>query len=347
MNSIKVKKEIFDNIKETKINTIISENKNLKNEEEIVIQEEMTGNEIFAHITAKNIFNTLEDALTVIPSELFGDITLYHGVKGKIATYRIKVDTDMKIENLIKDNKIYEIIDLFSTEEIKVGRSTSKVFKTKLKKNNEEAIIKVQYLPSRSSLKEEYERLTWLQDKINSPHVYYWNEKNDYKYLIMEYKKGIPAFKYNDIGYQLGVELKKIHNVDISQCQFNNNSIEKLLSNCLEKIKSIFPEIKKIYRDETINSIVKFLNKNKPKDQVLIHGDYSLPNILIDGETYNFIDLGDASISTKYFDFYYFYRSLKINKKEYMMNEFLKGYGIEKIDYNYIKWMDIIDKSLY
>lgn len=347
MNSIKVKETIFNNIKEAKQNTIVSENENLRNEEKIVIQNETTGEKVLAHITARNIFNTIQDASKVIPYKLLGDISLYENFKNKIAIYRIKIDINTEIKNMIQDNEIYKIIDTNSLEEIKLGRSISKVFKAKMKKNNEEVILKVQYLPSRTSLKEEYERLIWLQDKINSPKVYYWNERNEYKYLIMEYKKGIPAFKYNDIGYKLGVELKKIHSINIEKCEFDNNSVEKLLTNCLEKIEAILPEIQKKYRDETRESIIKFLNENMPKDKVLVHGDYSLPNILINQENYNFIDLGDVSISTKYFDFYYFLRSLKINKKEYMLNDFLNGYGIEKLEDNYIKWMDIIDKALY
>lgn len=347
MNSIKVKETIFNNIKEAKQNTIVSENENLRNEEKIVIQNETTGEKVLAHITARNIFNTIQDASKVIPYKLLGDISLYENFKNKIAIYRIKIDINTEIKNMIQDNEIYKIIDTNSLEEIKLGRSISKVFKAKMKKNNEEVILKVQYLPSRTSLKEEYERLIWLQDKINSPKVYYWNERNEYKYLIMEYKKGIPAFKYNDIGYKLGVELKKIHSINIEKCEFDNNSVEKLLTNCLEKIEAILPEIQKKYRDETRESVIKFLNENMPKDKVLVHGDYSLPNILINQENYNFIDLGDVSISTKYFDFYYFLRSLKINKKEYMLNDFLNGYGIEKLEDNYIKWMDIIDKALY
>lgn len=347
MNSIKVKETIFNNIKEAKQNTIVSENENLRNEEKIVIQNETTGEKVLAHITARNIFNTIQDASKVIPYKLLGDISLYENFKNKIAIYRIKIDINTEIKNMIQDNEIYKIIDTNSLEEIKLGRSISKVFKAKMKKNNEEVILKVQYLPSRTSLKEEYERLIWLQDKINSPKVYYWNERNEYKYLIMEYKKGIPAFKYNDIGYKLGVELKKIHSINIEKCEFDNNSVEKLLTNCLEKIEAILPEIQKKYRDETRESIIKFLNENMPKDKVLVHGDYSLPNILINQKNYNFIDLGDVSISTKYFDFYYFLRSLKINKKEYMLNDFLNGYGIEKLEDNYIKWMDIIDKALY
>lgn len=347
MNSIKVKDKIFENIKESKQNLIISENANLQNGEKIIIKSELTNDKLYAYITAKNMFNTLEDVLKVFPSKLIGEKSLYQNLKGVITIYRIKIDTNIEIEDLIQDKEIYEIIDINAIDEIKIGRSISKVFKTKMKKNGNEAILKVQYLPSRASLKEEYERLNWLQDKINSPKVYYWNEINEYKYLIMEYKKGKPAFKYDDIGYRLGKELKKIHSIDIKDCKFDNNSTEKLLSNCIDKIEAIFPEIQKKYKNENIKSIINFLIENMPIDKVLVHGDYSLPNILIDNNTYNFIDLGDASISTKYFDFYYFLRSLEINNKVYMLNDFLRGYGLEKLENKYMKWMDIVDKSLY
>lgn len=71
-----------------------------------------------------------------------------------------------------------------------------------------------------------------------------------------------------------------------------------------------------------------------------------MPNILINNDEISFIDLGELGISTKYLDIYYFMKSLKINKKEEIFQDFLKGYGLEKINNNYIKWMDLIDTSL-
>ena len=347
MNNIKIEQEIFNNIKEAKQNMIISENENLKNEEKISIENAITGEKLEAQITSKNTFSSLEDAFKVFPVKLLGNMKLYQKSMGKVVIYRIKVNANSNINNLIQDSEIYKILDINSLDEINLGRSISKVFKAKMKSQNKDVILKIQYLPSRTSIKDESDRLIWLQDKINSPKVYYWSEKNEYKYLIMEYKNGVPAFKYDNIGYRLGKELKRIHSINIEECKFKNNLPEKLLHNCLEKIEAIFPEIQKKYKSDTLKDIVKFLNENIPKDRVFTHGDYSLPNILIDNETYNFIDLGDANISTKYFDFYYFFRSLKINKKEYMFDDFLKGYGIKAINYTYLKWMDIIDKSLY
>ena len=41
-------------------------------------------------------------------------------------------------------------------------------------------------------IKEEYERLKWIEGKLNTPKAYYYNETDNIKYLIMEYKKGSP-----------------------------------------------------------------------------------------------------------------------------------------------------------
>ena len=62
--------------------------------------------------------------------------------------------------------------------------------------------------------------------------------------------------------------------------------------------------------------------------------------------TISFIDLGDAGISTMYFDLYHAIKSLKMNKFDSEINEFLEGYGLSELDEKSIKWMTIVDKAL-
>jgi len=69
------------------------------------------------------------------------------------------------------------------------------------------------------------------------------------------------------------------------------------------------------------------------------------PNILINENEYFYIDLGNVSISTKYFDLYVLRKSLIINKLENELSEFLKGYGMEKIEEVYMDWMSLIESS--
>ena len=346
MNKLKISTKIFNNIKNGMGNLIITKEDKLEKEATIKLVDYNTGEEIEAQITFKQKFRTIKEAIENIAITSIKNASEYLDFIGEVTVYRIKTDIEVDIKELIKDSEIYNIIDKNELKELKLGRSDTKVFKTKLKSNYQEVILKIQYTENKNNLKEEYERLKWIEGKLNTPKAYYYNEKDNIKYLIMEYKKGAPSFKFDDIGYQLGKALKQIHQVNIENCPFNKYSPEQLLSNFLDKLDSIYPEIQDNYKDETKETIIEFMKENIPIDKVLTHGDYSMPNILINAGEISFIDLGELGISTKYLDIYYLMKSLKINKKEEIFEEFLKGYGIDKINNNYIKWMDLINMSL-
>nr|MBB1522587.1 phosphotransferase [Clostridiales bacterium] len=346
MNKLKIPTKIFNDIKNGMENLIITKEDKLEKEATIKLVDYNTGEEIEAQITFKQKFRTIKEAIENIAITSIKNASEYLDFIGEVTVYRIKTDIEVDIKELIKDSEIYNIIDKNELKELKLGRSDTKVFKTKLKSNYQEVILKIQYTENKNNLKEEYERLKWIEGKLNTPKAYYYNEKDNTKYLIMEYKKGAPSFKFDDIGYQLGKALKQIHQVNIENCPFNKYSPEQLLSNFLDKLDSIYPEIQDNYKDETKETIIEFMKENIPIDKVLTHGDYSMPNILINAGEISFIDLGELGISTKYLDIYYLMKSLKINKKEEIFEEFLKGYGIDKINNNYIKWMDLINMSL-
>ena len=346
MNKVKISTKIFNDIKNGMENLIITKEDKLEKESTIKLVDDTTGEEIEAQITFKQKFRTIKEAIENISITSIKNESEYLDFIGEVTVYRIKTDIEVDIKELIKDSEIYNIIDKNELKELKLGRSDTKVFKTKLKSNHQEVILKIQYTENKNNLKEEYERLKWIEGKLNTPKAYYYNEKDNIKYLIMEYKKGTPSFKFDDIGYQLGKALKQIHQVNIENCPFNKYSPEQLLSNFLAKLDSIYPEIQDNYKDETKETVIEFMKENIPTDKVLTHGDYSMPNILINDGEISFIDLGELGISTKYLDIYYLMKSLKINKKEEIFEEFLKGYGIDKINNNYIKWMDLINMSL-
>lgn len=346
MNKLKIPTKIFNDIKNGMENLIITKEDKLEKEATIKLVDYNTGEEIEAQITFKQKFRTIKEAIENIAITSIKNASEYLDFIGEVTVYRIKTDIEVDIKELIKDSEIYNIIDKNELKELNLGRSDTKVFKTKLKSNYQEVILKIQYTENKNNLKEEYERLKWIEGKLNTPKAYYYNEKDNIKYLIMEYKKGAPSFKFDDIGYQLGKALKQIHQVNIENCPFNKYSPEQLLSNFLDKLDSIYPEIQDNYKDETKETIIEFMKENIPIDKVLTHGDYSMPNILINAGEISFIDLGELGISTKYLDIYYLMKSLKINKKEEIFEEFLKGYGIDKINNNYIKWMDLINMSL-
>lgn len=346
---MKISNGEFNNIKKGKQVYIISDDNSYENKDIVLLECDGENQEV--EITIKYKYNNLEDCFNLLPYDLFGfdnleDALDYYKDINEINVYRIKVDNDRKLEDGL-DEEILNLIDLSTINKNNVGHSASEVYELKLK-DGTDAILKVQYLSSRNNLKEEYERNKWLENKLNVPKVFYFKEINKIQYYLREMKVGVSAHKVNNFATLVGNNLKEIHSVDISDCPFDNNDTLKLLDLAISKLDIILPNILKLYPDMNKESIIEFLNINRPLDRVLVHGDYSLPNILVnDNREVSLIDLGDVSISTKYFDLYYLKKSFVRNKKMDYFNKFLESYGLSELDENSMKWMDIIDKVLF
>lgn len=347
---MKVTSREFNNIKNGRQVYIITEDDSFKNKDFVLLECESENIEV--EITIKYKYNNLDDCFNLLPFELFGDFKNkdeakdYYKNAKNIIVYRIKYDNEKSLSSEL-DSELLELIDLSSINKNKIGHSSSEVYELRLK-DGTNAILKIQYLTSRNDLKGEYERNKWLEGKLNVPKVYYYKEVNNFQYYLREMKNGISAHKVENFATLVGKNLKHIHSIDITNCPFNNNSVDNLLKIAISKIDIILPTILEIYPEMNKESILEFLKNNKPTDNVLVHGDYSLPNILIDdnGEV-SLIDLGDVSISTKYFDLYYLKKSFVRNKKMDFFNDFLESYGLSEIDEKSMKWMDIIDKVLF
>ena len=81
--------------------------------------------------------------------------------------------------------------------------------------------------------------------------------------------------------------------------------------------------------------------KSMLKNEVLIHGDYCLPNIMLDGWRFSgFIDVGQGGVGDRHIDLFWGRWSLNFNLRNFARNEnadkyaerFLDAYGRDKID---------------
>lgn len=347
---IKVSNNVIENLKLGRQTQILLE-ETLNNKDVIILKGE-NGEELEGEITAKSKFNSLEDCFKIIPYDLFGEynsieeaISNYRNIKN-INAYRIKVNID-NYYIISTNQELLDLIDESSLEKNNIGFSSSDVFMLKTK-DGKDAVLKIQTLSSRNNLRDECERIKWLQGKINVPEIYYYKEIDNTKYLLMEKKQGISAHKAKNFAPKIGKVLRDIHNINIKGCPFKQNSVNILYKKAVDNIDVILPQVQEDYPDMSKEDILKFLKEYKPKDKVIVHGDYSLPNILIDENgTVGLIDLGDVSISSKYFDLFYLRKSLIRNKKIDKLDEILKNYGRIKINENYMKWISIVDKALF
>ena len=127
--------------------------------------------------------------------------------------------------------------------------------------------------------------------------------------------------------------------------RYNEFEDKTLLKNAMEKIDIVYQLRGEYFKDFSKNDLINFLKENKPNNDALIHGDFSLTNILVNNEKYYYIDLGNVSISTKYFDIYILKKSLKLHHLEEEWEEFLRGYNIDDYNEIYMRWMELIELS--
>ena len=319
-----------------------------------VISFDLEDKTIKSKIVSVKTFTNLEEILEFVDVKNFGDFNSKSDVLKKYSKYKditplklckLKKEID---DEIVIDDEILNLLDQsIENEQIKIGFSSTKILKVQLK-TGKKAILKINFDLSNQTLKKEYEKIMWLQNKIRCPKIYFWKETNVGQYFLMECMQGENSYMFSGIGRRLGEELKKIHSINISECDFDDIKPEKLLKRALENIETSFSDILSIYPNDTKDSILSFLKENIPTDYVFNHGDYSMPNIIVDKESddISFIDLGDCGVSTMYYDLYHAIKSLRMNKFDSEIIEFLEGYGLKELNENKIKWMTIVDRAL-
>ena len=311
-----------------------------------------TGEQLNIQITSVKQFLSINDILNTINFEKFGPysnkddfikfVEQNYNLKENIFVCRIKNKSDLIFN--IEDEQLIELIDIDSIEQNKLGLSGCQTYTVSLK-NNTKAILKIQNIVGVDTLEEEYKVLKYLDKKINVAKVFYYNKLNNVEYLLRECVEGEPLYKYKGFGFELGKELKKFHNLCDKKCSFKKFNTDSLLENALKNIDVVHQSRIKKFEKYTKEELIEFLIKNKPEDDALIHGDFSLTNILKNEGLYYYIDLGNMSISTKYFDIYVLKKSLKINNLEEEFDNFIKGYNIDDYNEIYLDWMSLIESS--
>lgn len=241
----------------------------------------------------------------------------------------------------------------FSWEQITLGHSDAMTFLLKGSAFNQ--YLKIQPNHSIENLIHEKERLEWLQGKLSVPEVLYYDKDEINEYLLMTEIKGMNA---SDKSYEaslfflmevLAVGLRMIHSISIEVCPFNQKLDDKIeearrrVENGLVD-EGNFDEIRKGLKAKEL--FVELISK-KPinEDLVFTHGDYCLPNIIIDdGKVNGFIDWGRAGVSDKYQDLALAIRSIATNFGKEYIPFFLQEYGVKELDESKIFYYQLVDE---
>ena len=203
----------------------------------------------------------------------------------------------------------------------------------------------------------EVERLDWLKDRLPVPQVVYYRQNEAGKYLLLSEIAGLMAcddfFKARPLMMVklLAEGLKKLHSLYISQCPFDSRMNSQLEAARQRMQAGLVDETdfdeKRQGRKAT--ALFEELLRTRPtgEDLVFTHGDYCLPNVILDSTgtaLSGFIDLGRSGMADRYQDLALAARSLEFNFGPEFVPALFEEYGLIEVDWAKIEFFQLLDE---
>lgn len=199
--------------------------------------------------------------------------------------------------------------------------SCSDTAKTLFVLGTERTFLKIS---TRGTLEREYQMTQFLHTHNVAPKAVVYESDLDHDYLLTEAVSGEDGTALQHIenpgklASVFGEYLKMLHSLPTEGCPYPNRSNELLKD---EDAKGI-----------ELNICNEF--SYSPIDNVIIHGDYCLPNIIMDNFAFkSFIDLGYGGLGDRHYDIYWGLWTLNYNlKTDTYRDLFLDAYGRSDVD---------------
>jgi len=166
---------------------------------------------------------------------------------------------------------------------------------------------------------------------------------DEYDWMLSEKVQGddCVASKYLDnpkrLCYTIGERLAVLHSMDFTDCPIQNHT-ELFLASAKENMqKGMFDKRKAEhwgYKSPDEAWSVVESNSHLLKANTLLHGDYCLPNIILnDWQFSGFIDLDNSGVGERHIDLYWGSWTLLFNfKTDKYRDRFFDAYGRDMID---------------
>lgn len=216
------------------------------------------------------------------------------------------------------------------------------------------SFLKIQAVGSPDSLQNQKDRLEWLQGKLPVPAVLYYGAAAASEYLLTSEMKGQDAasrifeHRFGEIVRLAAEGLRRMHRLPAEDCPYSNKLDKQLpaaIDNCRTGQVNSEELLAKFGTSDTEALVreMQRLAETTTEDVVFTHGDYSMPNIMIDGDRISgFIDLGNCGAADRYLDLAIAEASIIRNCGPDYVDSFYRAYGIvrdpEKV--RLYQWLD-------
>lgn len=237
--------------------------------------------------------------------------------------------------------------------EINVGCSAARVFRLDAK-NEKLLYLKIAARAGENSLLPERLKLDWLKNRLPVPEVAAFARDSDSDYLLLSAISGFDAsgdFYKNraaEVVEQTAKGLKMIHDLPVADCPFDARLEYKIEAARRRMANGSVDEsdFDAERAGRTAADLFGELLETKPltEDLVFTHGDYCLPNIILENTRLNgFIDWGNAGVADKYQDIALLARSVASNFGAEWTKYLFELYGIEP-DWEKICFYQLLDE---
>lgn len=240
-----------------------------------------------------------------------------------------------------------------------VGHSGSSVFQIK-DYQGRSAYLKISPSTWDLTLVPEKSAMEWLRGKFPIPEVLHFEQYNGYDFLVMSAILGLDSSSVEILSNPesfikiYAESLRELHQLDITNCPLDQTlhnrflDIERRLREGLVDMDDLEEEYQMLTAQEIYEQLL--LQRPKDEDLVFTHGDYCLPNLIVNQERLSgFIDLGRAGIADRYQDIALAIRSMKHNLKgwnndEHYVTLFAQYYGLEQLDVEKVAYYILLDE---
>lgn len=208
----------------------------------------------------------------------------------------------------------------------------------------ERHFLKVASADVRPSLEEEARRLRWVGPRLPVPRVIAQGRDGDRTWLATV---GLPGRDATDPVWSsdpdrlvraLADGLLRFHAAPMKDCPFDFR-LESALAHVRGRVSRREVDADRDFHAEfahlSVDQAVEVLERERPdaEDPVLCHGDYCLPNVLLeDWRVCGFVDLGELGVADRWWDVAVASWSVVWNVGAEYEQTFLDAYGVRRDD---------------
>ena len=253
-----------------------------------------------------------------------------------MAEYSLSIHSMRRREIQYDSNSLPSEIRSFIGKARFYDSSCSEAVKTIYISGDIEAFLKT---GTAGSLYRERRAQDYLCKYCLSPQTIVYTTDKGCDYLLSSPLNGEDAISGNHpedpqkLAASLGTHLRHLHSIPLDGCPFPERNAEMLSESRKNIAEGYFDsQILKEGFDHAAESFEKI--SDLAKDDVIIHGDYCLPNIIMnDFALVGFVDLGGCGIGDRHYDLFWGSWSLNFNLGTYRFTDiFLTAYGKKDID---------------